>query len=286
MQLHGLLKNIYLLIVLSFATLLLSSCSHTSKQDGAPDFHIDETKIPNAVPRHEPLAKYGNMPSYVVFGKRYYTMKSCQNYEATGTASWYGTKFHSKRTSSGEPYNLSGMTAAHKTLPLPTYVEVTNLKNNRTIIVKVNDRGPFESNRLIDLSYVAAKKLGMLGHGTAQVKIRALSPNSSPTPLVAENNSSAFNIPNINTHIVNGRIRTETTEEQIYLQVGVFRNKQYAENLQNRLTHLLNVPVRISAKQNSLYHVKIGPIKDSVTSTRLSIKLKELGIASSKLSDT
>jgi len=156
--------------------ILLSSCSHMSRQDGPPNFYVDETKIPNAVPKVEARAKYGNMPSYVVFGRRYYTMSSSKHYEAIGTASWYGTKFHSHRTSSGERYNMLAMTAAHKTLPLPTYVEVTNLKNNRKIIVKVNDRGPFESNRLIDLSYVAAKKLGMLGHGTARVKVAAIDP--------------------------------------------------------------------------------------------------------------
>jgi len=159
-------------------SMVLSGCSTMKRHDGAPDYYVDETKIPNAVPKVEPLAKNGNMPSYVVFGKRYYTMKSSKNYEAVGTASWYGTLFHSRSTSSGEPYDMLGMTAAHKTLPLPTYVEVTNLSNHRTIIVKVNDRGPFESNRIIDLSYVAAKKLGMLPHGTASVKIKAIDPST------------------------------------------------------------------------------------------------------------
>ena len=130
------------LIFLCF-TFLLTSCSHTSKQDGPPHFYVDETKIPNAQPKPEPLSAYGNPKSYVVFGKRYYTMRSSRNYNEIGTASWYGTKFHTHKTSSGEPYDLLGMTAAHKTLPLPTYVEVTNLKNHRKIIVKVNDRGPF-----------------------------------------------------------------------------------------------------------------------------------------------
>ncbi len=159
-------------------SIVLSGCSTMKRHDGAPDYYVDESKIPNAVPKVEPLAKNGNMPSYVVFGKRYYTMKSSKNYEAVGTASWYGTLFHSRSTSSGEPYDMLGMTAAHKTLPLPTYVEVTNLNNHRTIIVKVNDRGPFESNRIIDLSYVAAKKLGMLPHGTASVKIKAIDPST------------------------------------------------------------------------------------------------------------
>jgi len=156
--------------------LLISGCSTVSKKDGPPSFYVDETKIPNAVPRVEPKAKYGNMSSYSVFGKRYYVLRSARNFEQQGVASWYGTKFHSRYTSSGERYNMLAMTAAHKTLPLPTYLLVTNLKNHKQVIVKVNDRGPFEGNRIIDLSYVAAKKLGMLGHGTTRVDIKAIDP--------------------------------------------------------------------------------------------------------------
>lgn len=162
------------LLSFTFCFLLLTSCSHVARKDGPPNFYVDETKIHNAIPKFEPLAKFGNMPSYRVFGKRYYTMRTAKHYEAVGIASWYGTMFHARRTSSGERYNMLSMTAAHKTLPLPTYVEVTNLKNHRKIIVKVNDRGPFESNRLIDLSYVAAKKLGMIGRGTAWVKVKSI----------------------------------------------------------------------------------------------------------------
>jgi len=144
----------------------------------------------------EPLSKSGNMDHYTVRGKRYNVMKSSKNYEAVGTASWYGTLFHARNTSSGDPYDMLSMTAAHKTLPLPTYVEVTNLNNHRTIIVKVNDRGPFESNRLIDLSYVAAKKLGILGHGTASVKIKAIDPS---TWVKTDNMWFASNTSNSNT---------------------------------------------------------------------------------------
>lgn len=172
---YSIILNFFILSLI----ILLSSCSHTKRGDGPPNFYVDETKIPNAVPKKERLSKYGNMHSYVVKGRRYYPMHSSRNYEAVGTASWYGTLFHAKRTSSGERYNMLSMTAAHKTLPLPTYVEVTNLKNKRKIIVKVNDRGPFKSNRLIDLSYVAAKKLGMIGHGTALVKVKAIDPGHS-----------------------------------------------------------------------------------------------------------
>jgi rare lipoprotein A len=164
--------------------LLLAGCAFTRHKDGPPNYYVDVSKIPNATPKVEPRARYGNLPSYTVFGKRYYTLKSSKGYQAIGTASWYGTQFHSLRTSSGERYNMLGMTAAHKTLPLPTYVQVTNLKNHRQVIVKVNDRGPFASNRIIDLSYVAAKKLGMLGHGTATVEVKAIDPLTYHHPLL------------------------------------------------------------------------------------------------------
>lgn len=173
--------------------LFLSSCSHV-RRDGPPNFYVDETKIPNAKPKKEPLAKYGNMNSYRVNGKRYYVMKSSKNYDAVGVASWYGTLFHGQRASSGERYDMLGMTAAHKTLPLPTYVEVTNLQNHRKIIVKVNDRGPFRNDRLIDLSYVAAKKLGMLGHGTARVEVKAIDPNTygRASHMIAHKHTKSF----------------------------------------------------------------------------------------------
>lgn len=176
----GILKPLLPWGGLLLIALFLSGCTRNTP-DGPPDFYVDETKIPNAVPKVEPLAKYGNMPFYYVAGKRYYVMKSSHHYQATGTASWYGTKFHAHRTSSGEPYNMLAMTGAHKTLPLPTYVEVTNLRNRRHVIVKVNDRGPFAGNRLIDLSYVAAKKLGMIGHGTTLVHIRAIDVGAIPS---------------------------------------------------------------------------------------------------------
>ena len=155
------------------ALLVISSgviaCSLTGLQsDAAPANPRDVSKVPDAVPRAEPLSRYGNQESYEVYGKTYYTLPTSKGYKAQGKASWYGTKFQGKRTSSGEPYDLYAMTAAHKTLPLPTYVEVTNLKNGRSVIVKVNDRGPFHGDRLIDLSYSAAARLDILQYGTGQ----------------------------------------------------------------------------------------------------------------------
>ncbi len=134
--------------------------------------------VPDATPREEPRARSGNPESYEQNGQRYRVMDSSEGYQEEGLASWYGEPFHGRRTSSGERYDMYLMTAAHKTLPLPTYVEVTNLDNDRRIVVRVNDRGPFHEGRIIDLSYVAAGKLGMLGAGTARVRVRALDPAS------------------------------------------------------------------------------------------------------------
>lgn len=274
--------------------LLLSSCSHVGKKDGPPNFYVDETKIPNAVPKPEPRAKYGNMTSYRVFGKRYYTLKSSKNYEAVGTASWYGTLFHDRRTSSGEPYDMLGMTAAHKTLPLPTYVEVTNLKNKRKIIVKVNDRGPFEGNRLIDLSYVAAKKLGMLGHGTALVKVKAINPRTyerdqffvasrqaKHKKQFAENNKRDFLLTE------DPLLPENKSAQSVYLQVGAFRNKSRAEKLKQRLIALLEAPVKISSPSASgkFYRVKVGPIKDVAMEDKITHRLKGMGIKPNKTND-
>jgi rare lipoprotein A len=250
----------------------LTSCSHVKRHDGAPNFYVDETKVPNAVPKVEPLAKFGNMPSYRVFGKRYYTLKTSRHYDEIGTASWYGTMFHAQRTSSGEPYDMLAMTAAHKTLPLPTYVEVTNLKNRRKIIVKVNDRGPFESNRIIDLSYVAAKKLGMLGHGTALVRVKAIDPliYGKPAPVIAH------------------RIyRRETpvfhsNAPRVYFQVGAFRDRQRAERLRERLATLVDAPVNISHGHANLYRVHVGPVRDTAEAERLTYRLKGLGLKANK----
>jgi rare lipoprotein A len=177
-------------------TLVISACSHhgvhkpthvgkkggsTNEQqsddgDGPPELDIDVTHIPNATPKVEPLSRFGNPTKYEVFGKNYRTMPHSRGYAAEGTASWYGRKFHGQRTSSGEPYDMYGMTAAHRSLPLPTYAKIENLHNGKEVIVKINDRGPFVKDRLIDLSYAAAKKLGIHASGTGKVRITAIDP--------------------------------------------------------------------------------------------------------------
>jgi rare lipoprotein A len=139
--------------------------------------------VPEVAPRAEPRSRHGNPPFYDVFGKRYYVLSSSAAYVERGVASWYGPGFHKVRTSTGEQYDMYGMTAAHKTLPLPAYVRVTNLQNGRSVVVRVNDRGPFVGNRIIDLSYTAASRLDMLRNGTAMVEVRALDfPATTPDP--------------------------------------------------------------------------------------------------------
>src|ERR1700678_3728689 len=144
--------------------------------------------VPDMVPRNEPRSRNGNPPFYDVMGKRYFVLSSSVGYVERGVASWYGPGFHKVRTSTGEPYDMYAMTAAHKTLPLPAYVRVTNLQNGRSVVVRVNDRGPFVGNRIIDLSYTAAAKLHMLRNGTAIVEVRSI---DSPLPVSATASTQA-----------------------------------------------------------------------------------------------
>ncbi|NIA01422.1 MAG: septal ring lytic transglycosylase RlpA family protein, partial [Planctomycetia bacterium] len=155
-----------------------STSRYSQAQDSAPYRAIDVSAVKDAIPRVEPKSRYGNPASYVVLGKRYTTLASSKGYKKRGIASWYGTKFHGHRTSSGESYDMYEMSAAHKTLPLPTYARVSNLRNGRSVIVKINDRGPFHENRVIDLSYAAASRLGILGKGTGLVEVEAIDPGT------------------------------------------------------------------------------------------------------------
>lgn len=277
---------------------LLNGCSSMkSRADGPPSFYVDETRVPNATPKPEKLAKYGNMQSYRVFGKKYYVMKSAKNFQETGMASWYGMKWHKQRTSSGERYDILGMTAAHRTLPLPTYVQVTNLKNDRTIIVKVNDRGPFASNRIIDLSYVAAKKLGMVGHGTTQVAIKAIDPQNisnlpNTTRTVTVKDEVIILSSNKQDEVLHAAVHTPANryassgEAGHYLQVGAFRNRVNAERLKQKLVAMVHSPVEITRPalaSNSLYRVKIGPIKDFGAADDITRKLRAIGLSPERI---
>lgn len=243
----------------------LAACSDIAeKGDSAPSRTPDVANIPDAVPKDEPRSKYGNASSYEVFGKRYYTLKSSKGYKQKGVASWYGTKFHGRRTSSGEPYDMYAMTAAHKTLPLPTYVEVTNLDNGRKVLVKVNDRGPFHGDRLIDLSYSAATKLDIISKGTGKVEIRAITAGQAPVK-----STSPAKHPVI-------------VEQQVglYLQVGAFKTTSAAEQLKTKLQQqigdaILIVPSKQAEEQ--WYRVRVGPLEDVEYGDYLASRLVGLG---------
>jgi rare lipoprotein A len=254
--------------------LLITACS-TSKvgrapqQDGISHHHpppANMDTIPDAVPKEEPRSRYGNPKSYEVFGKRYYTLSNGRDYNARGIASWYGSKFHGQRTSSGEPYDMYAMTAAHKTLPLPSYVRVTNLKNDRSVVVKVNDRGPFHDNRLIDLSYTAAWKLGIAGEGTGLVEVVSLDPNSPSQPIKSKP----------------VKLKKGNQLPALFLQVGAFGSSQNAQRLKQRLEEHLNTSVLIEDNKHPerpVYRVQVGPIASVELADHLTQQLAKLGIA-------
>ncbi|HET6604437.1 MAG TPA: septal ring lytic transglycosylase RlpA family protein [Xanthomonadaceae bacterium] len=212
-------------------------------RDGAPTELPDVDSIPEPVPRAEPPARYGNRSPYTVLGKSYRVMASAKGYRERGIASWYGTKFHGRPTSSFEPYDLARFTAAHKTLPLPTYARVTNLENGRSVVVRVNDRGPFHGDRLIDLSYAAAVKLGVDRKGTALVEVQALDPvdpEPAPPPAVAVGQGSVH----------------------AWVQVGSFSERGNAEDLARRLRRSLDTEVRVldaAVGDRRFWRVRIGP---------------------------
>ncbi|OGT71095.1 MAG: hypothetical protein A3I78_07705 [Gammaproteobacteria bacterium RIFCSPLOWO2_02_FULL_56_15] len=248
------------------AACLLAGCStKPRKPDGGPPAgKVDMSEVPDAVPSTEPRSKYGNPPSYEVMGKRYYVMSSSEGYEERGIASWYGEKFHGRRTSSGEAYDMYAMTAAHKTLPLPTYVAVSNLRNGKRIIVRVNDRGPFHDNRIIDLSYAAAAKLDILRGGTGLVEVSAINPS---TYRVAEEPAPS------------GRGSRPLTG--FYIQLGAFADLGNARRLAARVSGLdrsLHIS-EVTRDGRKLYRVRLGPLRDTETADRLAAGLGKIGIA-------
>ncbi len=216
-------------------------------KDGPPK--IQHNKEPKAItPKAEPYSRYGNPSAYTVSGQKYQVLKTGQGYKEKGIASWYGTKFHQRRTSSGEPYDLFELTAAHKTLPLPSYVKVKNLENGRELIVKVNDRGPFHEDRIIDLSYGAAKKLGYLSKGTAYVEVQVID------------------------------LKPLSSEEVSYvLQLGAFSHSEKAQVFLERIKTLTQQPVYIE-NYNTYQVVKAGPFKNKADSDAMKTLLASHGV--------
>jgi len=265
-----------------FSALFLQACSSSSSsrykinQDHGPANPVDVSEVRDAIPRTEPRSKYGNPKNYKVLGKWYSVRESSAGYSEKGIASWYGKKFHGHRTSSGETYDMYAMTAAHKSLPLPTYVRVTHLENGRSVIVKVNDRGPFHDNRIIDLSYSAAKKLGVTAKGTGAVEVTAINPDTYK-------NEQPYQ-PRIN--------RTSTlaaypakSEYKLYLQVGAFSSQMNANKLQKRLSRMFKARKIHSnfATDKNVYRVRIGPLASVADADELSVYLNNKGIPTAKI---
>jgi rare lipoprotein A len=325
------MQHIYKLILSTFLVLTVSACSSTIsqpsgesqsavvaaakaktelryaiKQDLGPKQHLDMSKAPDAVPKVEPLSRGGNKSRYEVWGKSYSVMASSYGFKERGLASWYGQKFHGHLTSNGETYDMYAMSAAHKSLPLPTYARITNLANNKTVIVRVNDRGPFHGDRVIDLSYAAASKLDYRKTGVAEVLVEAIDASQWSVELEqsirAQRNSSSF-YPSPNTSSAKTQTNVKTKglvkpaiqvqampQDEIrqqykraagyYVQVAAVSKIGGALLLRNTLEQELrrsNVFVEQASDRPSLFRVLIGPIIDAKSTAALMQQLAALG---------
>lgn len=248
----------------------------------------DIAAIPDAVPRIEPRSLLGNPPFYEVAGRRYVVLPSAAGYVERGIASWYGPQFHGLRTATGEPYDMFAMTAAHKTLPLPCYARVTNLANGRSVVVRINDRGPFVGDRIIDLSYTAAAKLGMIRTGTAFVQVETLSPAPSPavplpvsTPTVAAAALGPSRVPPLDS----SQIAALPPSSVFFIQVGAFAAADHAQHVAERLraAGLPKVFTLAPDAHHRLLRVRIGPVATVQQFDALIARLAGLGFAGARL---
>ena len=265
------------LAALSAAALcvLLAACSTFTRRAPRPPERVPPPasvppppagieSIPDAVPRSEPRSAHGNPPFYDVLGRRYFVLAAADGYLERGVASWYGPTFHGGNTSSGEPYDMYGMSAAHKTLPLPTYARVTNLRNGRNVVVRINDRGPFVANRLIDLSYTAAAKLDMIREGTTLVEVRTLTPGV-PDELTRS---------------------AQSPPPSLYVQAGAFADAHNAQRVLERL-HAAGLASAFIVSplegKSRLYRVRLGPVGSVAEFDQLTARLAALGIRDARL---
>ncbi|MGM0915559.1 MAG: septal ring lytic transglycosylase RlpA family protein [Pseudomonadota bacterium] len=278
--------------------------------DAYPEEPPDVSRVPDAVPRHEPHSRGGNRSSYEVWGKTYHVLPDASGYAKQGMASWYGEKFHGYATSNGEIYDMYKMSAAHRSLPLPTFARVTSLDNGRSVIVRVNDRGPFHSDREIDLSYAAAARLDILDNGTGRVRVEAIDvdrwlaenggakavasadrrgvsqPAAAATTSVAREATSAAGRP-AEGRAVEGRPtegrpadRRPTEGRPLYLQVAALGSADSARALRSRLESELAQPVRV-AEAAGAHRVQVGPISGADQVEPLREALQRAGFAES-----
>ena len=257
------MKNFILILLV---LLLIAGCAPSGRyyqqHDSAPKVIPNQVTTTDATPAYEPYYKATLRP-YTIRGIYYRPLDSAKGYSAQGGASWYGQKFHGHRTANGEIYDMYQMSAAHKTLPLPSFVRVSNLTNGKQVVVRVNDRGPFHSGRVIDLSYAAALKLDMLKTGTTQVKIDVIHVDESGQitvgrqpiiPQVIDNNS----------------------QKQMFIQVAALQNKNQIDKMANGLKMLYQRPYQAKFEQN-VYKLRLGPINDESDAEQLLDDLKNNG---------
>ena len=271
----------HLIVIALLATiLLLQACSSMrsvppvddeqaavppDQRDRGPRVPPDLSNLGEPVVRDEPRSRWGNPPSYTVFGRTYHVMEQGAGHVETGIASWYGKKFHGRRTSSGEPYDMYTLTAAHRHLPLPIFARVTNLENGRSTVVRINDRGPFVGDRIIDLSYAAAVRLDMVDQGTARVRVETLSRNLDPLP------------DTVASHAVE-------PDGDWHLQAAAFRERDNAEALIDRLNRLQIGDARIQSNPaQGMYRVWLGPVPSRNAAESLQLRLLAYGLGQGHL---
>jgi rare lipoprotein A len=243
--------------------------------DGPPDRIPDNlADIPNAVPRDEAFHRFANRP-YTVFGRTYVPVVNREPTKERGIASWYGKKFHGQKTSSGEPYDMFAMTAAHPTLPIPSYARVTNLKTGQWVVVRINDRGPFHSDRVIDLSYAAAARIGIAGPGSGMVEVERVFESPGPDTQVPQTLPAP----------VQAIVETPMVVEEpagLWLQLGAFSSRESAENFREKVAKELSwihEPVQVFSRE-SLHRVRLGPYRNRDEATAIADKVREtLGFA-------
>ena len=256
----------------------LAACApFPATTDHGPGHAVDVSQVPDAVPTDVSPSRYGNPASYTVLGKTYTLAPACKGYHDRGIASWYGTQFHGSRTSDGETYDMYAMTAANKVVPLPCYARITNLQNGRSVVVKINDRGPFVDNRLIDLSYAAASKLDMLGKGTALVDVQAVMPGESLAPVTTATAAPPAPVPATVIASVQGR---PAATPQLFLQVGAYAERNNADAAVQKLTAAGVTPafiMPVADGARTLYKVRIGPVPDVAGVDALGARLAALG---------
>lgn len=280
-------------IALLLVSALLAGCAgggaggrYARSTDAYPDKPVDVSSVPDAIPRVEPRSRGGNQSTYQVRGKRYHVLDSSKGYSQTGLASFYGQKFQGYDTANGETYDMYTMSAAHRTLPLPTYARVTNLDNDRSVIVRINDRGPFHSERLIDLSYAAASRLDMLADGTARVRVSAIDPRQwqarqDGSRIAAkqertEYSPGASSGKTVQTYNNTPEASDRSAQQATYLQVAALSSAEHARALRDKLESALSRPVRIT-QYAAMNRVQVGPLSDPIMVESVRSQLHDAG---------